>query len=242
MAKAQSKFSFTMGRLWHFIKLLLHKKKSAFGLAINAVFAIVAIWAPLFTPYSSLGEDPKQRFFPLGISSCAPSWLRHLPTWLGGNPDLSDNMVIIKNTGLPKIIDDEGGEWNVTKEGKGITIETREDENFWQAPPGFRDFAEQGSLSIKFTREKGTLYNESRIFIYHEFDFPYTGPAGRFIGNIGLLVRGTTNDSKLDVPIIVRVYLGHSGGKLWKLWPCPYIRGVSDPPIGFALDSQGQPW
>jgi ABC-type dipeptide/oligopeptide/nickel transport system permease subunit len=240
MAQTESKFSFTMGRLWRFVKTLLLKKKSAFGLTIIMGFIVVALGAPLITPYSGLGEDRRQRFFPLSGASVAPVWLRHLPTWLGGNPDLSENMVIIKQCGLPRLVEDDG-EWNLTKTGEGISYEVREDEGFWSAPPGFKDFAENGSFMIQFTREPGDHYNQSRVLFYHEFDYTYTGPPSRFIGNIELLVNGTTTNGKLDVPVNVTVYLGHADGRWWKVWPCPIIAGISRP-IGFALDAEGQPW
>lgn len=241
MSKTPSKFAFTVRRLGHFLVLLLRKKKSAFGLAIIILFAVVAIEAPLLTPYNSLGEDRKARFFPLAVGSTAPTWLRHLPTWLGGNPDLSENMFIIKKTGLPKLVE-EGGEWNSTTEGEGISYETCEDVGFWSAPPGFRTYGENGSLEIQFSRESGIAYNQSKAFLYHEFYYPFTGFPGRFIGNIELLVEGSTTHGKLDVPINVTVYLGHLDGKLWKVWPSPNEVGWSNAPIGFALDEYRQPW
>jgi ABC-type dipeptide/oligopeptide/nickel transport system permease subunit len=240
MAKRQSKFSFTMSRLWHFLKILLRKKKSAFGLSIIVFFTIVAVGAPVITPYNGLGEDPKQRFFPLSIANSAPVWLRYLPTWLGGDPDLSENMAITQHSGLPKLVED-GGEWNLTKEGEGVSDGVCEGVGFSTAPPGFKDFAENGSFMIKFSRESGALYNESRVLMYREFDFPFTGPAGRFIGNIALLVNGTTTGGELDVPVNVTLYLGHVDGKWWKVWPSPTMKGISRS-LGFAADSQGQPW
>ncbi len=241
MSKTQSKFAFNMGRLGHLLVLLLRKKKSAFGLTIIIFFAVVAIEAPLFTPYNSLGENPKERFFPLAIGSAAPTWLRVLPTWLGGNPGLSENMLVIENAGLPKLVE-EGGEWNITTEGEGISHEVREDVGFWSAPPGFRMYAQNGSFEIQFSRESGIVYNQSKVFLYHEFYYPFEGFIGRFIGNIELFVNGSTTHGKLDVPINVTVYLGHLDGKLWKVWPCPYELGRSCPPIGFALDAYRQPW
>lgn len=241
MAKPQSKFRFTIGRLAHFLKLLLKKKKSAFGLAIIALFVIVAVEAPLLTPYNALGEDVKEGGFPVAVFSTAPTWLRYLPRWLGGNPDLSENMRVIEHSGLPKLVKD-GGEWNITIEGEGISCRTREDVGFWSAPPGFRAGEQNGSLEITFSRGSGTLYNQTKVFIWHEFYYPYSGPPGRFIGNIELLVNGSTTYGKLDVPIEVTIYLGHLNGKVWKVWPSPWVPGVSNPPIGFALDAFRQPW
>ncbi len=238
----KGRLAFTAERLWGFLKLLLKKRKSAFGLAIIIAFVVIAVEAQLFTPYNKLGEDPVERGFPLGVGSTSPTWLRFLPEWLGGKSYLSENMLIVENPGLPKTIED-GGEWNLAIEGDGISYEVRLEEGFFQAPPGFARYKEDGSLQMKISRQSGMLYyNQSKLHLYKEFDYPYTGYPGRFIGNIEVLVDGTTTDGELDIPVNITVYIGHLDGRIWKLWPTPYAYASAYPPVGFALDGEGQPW
>lgn len=239
----------------------MSKRKSAFGVIIILMFFVMAFGAQFLTPYTALGEDPLSPLFPIGSASVAPVWLRYFPTWLGGNPKLSENMLAVKDSGLPKPIS-EGGEWNIEVEGSGVSdLIIRTDVGFTlSAPPGFKQFTQQGSLEIEFSRPKGTFYNGTKVHLYTFFDYPYTGPPGRFIGNIALLVDGSTyevskykfqkgewqwvNETFLDVPIVVKVYIGQQGGKEWKLWPCPFVDTLSlYPPLGFARDPvTKQPW
>lgn len=261
----KSKLAFRLSRFLRFLKLLVSKKKSAFGLAIIFVFFITAAGAPLMTPYTALGEDPSSPLFPIGTNTASPVWLRYFPTWLGGDPTLSEQMNIVKNPGLPKLTS-EGGDWSIDVEGSGVSDPSiRTDVGYpLPAPPGFKEFTQNGSLQIRFSRTKGPFYNGTKIHIYTVFDYPYTGPPGRFIGNIALLVNGSTHEVEklvkkavngsltfvmenvtcLDVPIVVRIYLGQQGGKEWKVWPCPYVDALNlYPPLGFATDPvTRQPW
>lgn len=256
VATRQNKLASSLGRFWGFLKLLLSKKKSAFGLAIITLFLVVAVVAPLITPYTTIGEDPSSPLFPLSAPSIAPVWLRHFPTWLGGNPKLSENMLIVKNPGLPRLTPE--GEWNFRAEGYGaenVTTEVLTDKGFPKAPIPFTELYENGSFAIKFSRQRGTLYNETKVRLFLEFEYPYTGPLGRFIGNIEILVKGTTitetvterrnvppfdwityDTDLLAVPVRVKVFLGRVGGREWKVWPSPFLFGGSHIPMGFEKD------
>lgn len=258
----QKKLAFQIHRLGNFIKILMSKKKSAFGLSLIGVFVVMAAGAPLFTPYTALGEDPEEPLFPLSAARKPPSWFRNLPTWLGGNPELSENMVVVKNPRAPRLVSD-GGEFSFQKVGGGIsdpvfTSEVGVPPGY--SPPGFKLGLANGSLAIKFSRAAGADFlNGSKIRVFVEFDYPYLGPPGRFVGNVALLVRGSTYTvtelkpvngtlrtvevDYLDVPVAIKVFLGPKDGKEWKLWPTPRIFPEIWAPHGFALgNATGQPW
>ena len=271
VATRQSKLSFQIGRFWAFLKLLVSKKNSAIGVSLVGFFVILAVVAPLLTPYNALGVDPSAPLFPLSAPSKAPTWLRLLPTWLGGDPKLSENMLVVKNPMSPTLVKD-GGEWNFEKTGAGVSdpyleADVRVPEGY--SPAGFRLGSIGGSLAVKFNRASGASFqNGSKIRLYVEFDYPYLGPTGRFVGNIALLVRGSsyTNRTLMPVngtltyvdtrylytPVVVKVFLGPVDGKEWKLWPPPEIDasmsaklnfGQVNSPLGFAKDPvTKQPW
>jgi peptide/nickel transport system permease protein len=217
------------------MKRLLRNRKSAFGLGVIAFFLFLAAAAPVLTPYDNLGQMPGKLFFPLGGSCVAPTWLRFLPTWLGGNPDLSEDVRVGQHSGLPS-----PPEFNFTSNSNMVTGYVDKNVNYpvpvvW----GFDDQAENGSFAIEYQREAGAAtVNETVANLFIQFNWPYTGPAARFMGNIEMLVNGTTgSDGNLDVPIKVKVYMGAVGGKEWYLWPTPKIisEGILEPG-GFVDD------
>jgi len=243
LVKRQSKLVFTLGRFMEFLKLLLRNGKSVGGLAIIAIFCVLALAPGWFTPYDSLGENPAELGFPLAGGSTAPVWLRHMPTWLGGKPELSENMMVCQNPGCPKLVRD-GGELNFTVDGSGLVINESDVDYPYTQALGFLKLAEPGSLNVTFSRGSGTFYNGSKVVIFKEFEFPYLGAPSRFYGNIELYVKGTVDAwGKLDVPVKVTVFLGLVGGKMWRLWPPPHNPAEdSRVPMGFTKDLlTGQP-
>jgi len=271
VATRQSKLSFQLKRFLAFLKILVSKKNSALGVGLIGFFLFLAAAAPLITPYNALGVDPTAPLFPLSAPSKAPTWLRVLPGWLGGNPTLSENMLVVNNPMAPTLAKD-GGEWNFEKAGDSVSdpylvADVGIPEGY--SPPGFTVGAKEGSLAVKFSRASGTSFqNSSKIRLYVEFDYPYLGPTGRFVGNIALLVRGSSytnltskfangtltyvETKHLYAPVVVRVFIGQVDGKEWKLWPNPEIDAVTgakmgvgqvNSPLGFAKDPvTNQPW
>lgn len=243
VAKRPSKLAFTLGRFAGFLKLLFRNGKSLAGLTIIAIFCVLAVVPQWFTPFNNLGQDITERGFPLAGGSTAPVWLRYIPAWLGGKPTLSENMYVFQNPGYPKLRRDDG-ELNFTIDGSGIVINESDANYPYVQPRGFLKFAEPGSLNVTFSREEGILYNESRVIIFKEFDFPYLGVPSRFYGNIELLVKGTVDvKGELDAPVKVTVFLGPVGGRMWRLWPPPN-NPIEDSrvPRGFTRDLvTGQP-
>jgi len=243
LAKRQSKLAFTLRRFAGFLKLLLRNGKSVAGLIIIAIFCVLALFPGWFTPYTSLGEDPTELGFPLAGGSTAPAWLRIIPTWLGGNPKLSENVMVCQNPGRPKLVED-GGELNSTLDGSGLVI-TESDLGYpYTQALGFIKSAEPGSLNVTFSRGSGTFYNGSKVVIFKEFDYSYLGLPSRFYGSIELHVKGTVDVwGKLDVPVTVTVFLGPVGGKMWRVWPSPHSPlEDSRVPMGFTTDyATGQP-
>lgn len=223
MAKAQSKYRFMLSRFLGFLGRLLKNGKSIFGLIIISAFFILAFGAPLFTPYTAIGEDPVDRLAPAG-SNVPPTWLRYLPTWLGGNPNLSENMLIVQNSGSPKLVA-QGGEWNSTSDNPNVSIDTSQVNYPFPPPMGFTRYAEEGSLNITYSRKGGTMGGEVKVVIFKEFDYPYSGSPYSFYGTITLQVNGTTATAslplveKLEVPVKVNVFLGPVDGRKWPIWP-----------------------
>jgi len=228
------KISFYLRRLVNFLKLFITNVKAVVGFIIIIFFTIIAFAAPLITPYTPLGEDPN-RVLPLAAPRAAPVWLRTLPTYLGGNPHLSVTFSPFKKPAEPKLVE-EGGELECISNATQVEVRHVKDVNFRYSKEG------SGSLLIHYeVKEK-----ESRkitVTVYKEFEYPYSGAPGRFIGSIMILVNGTTDpNGTLKIPVKIFEYLQAENGSKIKLYPPPgYIYDVflqkwsKQPyPIGFT--------
>jgi ABC-type dipeptide/oligopeptide/nickel transport system permease subunit len=240
-----------LNRFLSFAKRLLTNKKSAFGLFFIGFFVFLALGAPLLTPYTALGEIPGKSYWPVAYSSVKPTWLRFFPTWLGGDPTLSEGMRVVNNPGRPSF-----DEFNFSWSGEGsVTANVDDIVGFPRsAPPGFDFLTQNGSLAIKYVRNSGAGHNLTTAVLSIPFDWPYSGPPGRFIGSLSLLVEGTYSlvENKtvmdpitgenytafhkyLEVPLKINTYIEQVGGKKWPVFPMP-IMGETGPVMGIAED------
>jgi len=218
VAKYQSKYQFMLKRFFNFLKTFLRNSKSIFGLTIIVFLFVMAFGAPLLTPYTPLGEDPMDKFALAG-SNVPPTWLRILPKWLGGNPKLSENMVVVERPGFPRLMVN-GGEWNFTTSEPNIDIRESQVDYPYLLPYGYKRFGEPGSIEIVYNRAGGSVGGEATAFFFKEFTYPYNGPPYSFYAMITLQVNGTTTGAgKLAVPVEVQMCLGPVDGTKWPLWP-----------------------
>ena len=220
----------------NFLKIFIRNKRGLLGLSIIAGFIILAIIAPFISPYTPIGQNPDAPNLPLAGKRAAPAWMRTLPPSLGGDPTLTENFWPIQRPGLPTLKEDNGEFLLETDEPEKITYKYS-DTGFTVDLPALRK-PENGSIVLKYSRSQGESTGETRVFLYTEFEFPYSGLPESFKGNVEFLVEGSTHlesyynwtthkEEKipfLDVPIRVRVLLGPSDGKLWEIWPSTFQR------------------
>ena len=211
MAKRKEKAKSTPKKILDFFRVFTRSSKGVVGLSIIIFFLVVAIFAPWITPYTPLGKDPRSVFLPLSSSNCAPAWLTYLPTYLGGDPTLSETVSVIESPGTPKL-KAEGGELEAAGDVENVTI-SESDANF--------KYSIDGSLATTYSSE-GDGEKNVTISFYKDFDYPYSSTPGRFLGSVLLLVNGTTNElNKLDIPVTIFVYLQTENGTKLKLYPPP---------------------
>lgn len=186
-----STWSFTAKRFAGFIKMFLKNRRATVGLIIIFGFAFIAIAAPLFTPLNALGSDPTFEGYIAG-KIAAPAWLRQLPAWLGGDSTLSENLRVVKDPGAPRL-STEGGVLNFTISGEGVDVRFVDDVGYPYLVPGMRYPNMNGSLAVTYSRSKGSVLNETKVYIYTDFNYPYLGIPGIVIGNSEFLVNGTNS-------------------------------------------------
>jgi peptide/nickel transport system permease protein len=214
-----------LNRIWGFFKIFLGNKRGLLGVIIILFFTFMAILAPVLTPYSPLQE------FLTGYYA-APLWIKYLPTSLGGEPHLSENMQPIYTDFSQGV----NSGWNLTKDSAHISD--------LQMQPGIG--RSNYSLMINFTRDEtgaGTLTGITNASVGQDFYFPYVGTPYRYMGSIEFLVNGTfTNASATEqyydqfgTPLVrnitvqtlavipqVHVFLERlADQKRWEIWPNP---------------------
>jgi ABC-type dipeptide/oligopeptide/nickel transport system permease subunit len=194
MEKRQSKLSFTISRFSSFMRLFLKNGKSAVGVFIIIFFIGVALLAPLITSFNALGEDPNITGSLAG-KRAAPAWLRTFPTWLGGDPALSENLQAVAEPSMMKLVS-EGGVWNImtlTENASGLLSAAYDPTvSYPGTNRGFEFSNQPGSMSVTFTRNTVGSAGKVTVFLWTEFDYPYVGDPARLMGNINLLTNGTT--------------------------------------------------
>jgi len=248
MSASKEKAKFAAIRLKRFLNIFLRNTKGIAGLAILIIFLVMAAGAPFLTPYDPILSEG------LAGGTAAPTWLRYFPPALGGQPDLSENMWVVNDPGFknpPAINSSMIGEWGYTK-SPNITIQF--DPNEGASTPG--------CLDIAFERnEVGKLYGDHSIYIYKDYDFPYSGMPKKFQGRIAFFVNGTgylrtqrlwnetgsnwyyANITLFYVPVRINVIFEQvdTGQKL-TIWPVPqifYVPGFMDNPETVSIEVDG---
>ena len=217
-----SKRAFMLRRFVKFLRVFTVNTKGILGLLIVLSFVIVAIAAPVITSYTPLGQDPKALFLPMAQHNAAPTWLRYLPTFLGGDPTLTEFMKIVEDPGNPKV-EKQGGELKAGGDIENVTIE-----------PSSKNYknSTDGSLAVTYKRNEAT--ENVTVTVYKDFEFPFQGPPGRFQGSLLLLVNGTTtNGKKLDIPVKVSCFI-ETESERWRIFPPP---GRTKSYLGWIIQS-----
>ncbi len=216
MEKKVSPFFFTLKRLIDFLKLFIKNKRALFGIFLILLFVFMAIFAPWLTPYNSLGEDPNIEG-PLSGKRAAPEWLAYLPSWLGGNPHLSKNLVVFDRSLNYSYLTPDTTIVNVN-------VQYDNEIGYPLKVKGFPVTSDAGSFAVTYTRSAGTAPGVSTIYLYREFNFPFSGMPSRIKGNLELLVDGTVEEIKLPLE---NWYIIQIDAPLEKGKPKPYFGDIS---------------
>jgi peptide/nickel transport system permease protein len=145
------------------------------GVIIILFFTFMALLAPVLTPYT-----PLQPF--LSGDYAAPVWLKYLPTFLGGDPTLSENFQGINQASFSAGLLDG---WNLTKNSPDISD--------LQMLSGFAGSTH--CLAVTFNRPEtgpGALTGITNASIGYDFYYPYAGAPYQYVGGLGLFVNGTS--------------------------------------------------
>jgi peptide/nickel transport system permease protein len=162
---------YNLKRFAGFLGLFFRNSRGILGVAMIALFAAIAFFPNIFTPYDPVNDRQ------LGGYLAAPIWLRYLPKDLGGLPGLSDNLQPMVNSNFtdPSL---EG--WNFSLPDH---TSVRYEQNVGN---------QSGVLHLVFERDEvGKAYGNVTASISQTFYFPYSGPPFSFDARIICFLNGT---------------------------------------------------
>jgi ABC-type dipeptide/oligopeptide/nickel transport system permease subunit len=162
-------------------KTLFSSKMAIAGLALLVIYIVLALAAPVLTPYDPLGGAP------VAGSDAPPSWY----SYVSEGARLSQNLNLDPKT--PFSADPSQQGWHL------VSINSNVKESFNSTFSYFGSGS--GSVQVNLNPSSVTPGTYTAYF-EKSFNWPYTGPPARFIGSAAV----QANYSQAN-PVSVRVYL-----------------------------------
>jgi ABC-type dipeptide/oligopeptide/nickel transport system permease subunit len=197
LSTRRDKIAFEIKRLKNFMKIFTRNRRGMLGIIILLLFTILAIAAPLITPYSPI-EIPAHPSRPLVADKFTkPFWYKYLP--LG--EQTSENVEPIRDPDFTTEASLEEFDFTASVIGQsGVSN-----------PQFVSDFGynEKGCTKIVFQREATeNHFGLVTANITKLFNWPYSRSASRFLGVVAIWV-----DTSEYVPVTVNVILEKDGGE-----------------------------
>lgn len=159
MAASTDRLAFNVRRFKGFLSSLRRSKRGMFGVIILVVAIVVALSAPLLTPY-----DPINTIH-LSGNYAAPIWLKYFP----GGEGLAENMRPINDPGFAS--SDSLKEFNVTVTPKVENL-------FVQHASQVGLQGNPGSLELLYESSNASVNSKVTVLISKDFYYPYSDIPG----------------------------------------------------------------
>ena len=182
MSTRTSKIRFELKRLSGFLKVFGRSKRGMLGLAIITTFVVVAVCAPIITPYDpvSIVVTPK-----IAYKLSKPTWYRYL--FPGEN--VSENVDVTSDPYFRSA--DAIGKLNLEAGIHQSSIHTEYIPN-----RGFPEGSGPRCMAIVFKRESEVVpYGEVSVNLTATFNYPYSFPPKQFLGAVAFFVDKPQNQS-----------------------------------------------
>jgi len=183
----------------NFLKVLVRSKRAVIGIAILAFFGLLALGAPLITPFSPIYSKRV-----IAADLAYPAWFRYMP----GYEKTSENLFPIDDPGF--LYGTSVGQWVFTTLTPGGDLTLRYVSDIGR-PEG-----DPGCVAIDFQRDSAGSTEQVKAILTKEFYYPFEGPPKRFRGEIFILVEGVKNASQWGVEI--KVFIQRADGEPKYLW------------------------
>ncbi len=200
LSSRRAKLQFELRRFRDFLSVFRRDKRGVLGMAILLFFIMIAISAPLITPYNPVALPAHPRTPPIAYRFAKPSWFKYLP---GAEP-LSENLEPVRDPHFNTAASVEELEFTSNLPAQNVFYKFASD----------KGRQEDGCVAIVLSRASDedplgqVTANLTKVFSY-----PYTAPPNRFVGEVAVLVEGAE-----DVPTSISVVVESVGSERRLEW------------------------
>ena len=213
-------------------------KRGMLGIAILMFFIIIAVAAPLITPYNSTFVPGKPK---IAHQYGKPIWYKYLPF----EEETSENVEPMRDPHFSTAtsLQEAGLEFTTNPNDQSVSLQFityigREIEEI-----------EKGAIAIVFNRTNDKDPSEVTVNLTKVFYYPYKAPPNRFLGQVAVLVNASE-----DVPVTINVVIEKEGGERrlewWSktftsngtTWITPYPLIDSNSEISWLKQKFGPDW
>ena len=189
MATRRERFEFDVKRLSKFLKQVLSDRRGVMGVGIIVFFIVVAMVAPLMTPY-----DPYYDRYVAG-DYAVPWWLDDLP----GGGHYSFNMMLLNSAEASFDKAAALSEWNISvSDASHVNLVYCSNEGDPNSGPG--------CIAIEYNRMIGETPSVVEIDIERTFNYPYIDSPKRFTFNYSMLTSGFEGLREVQAQAILNRY------------------------------------
>ncbi len=200
LSSRRAKLRFELRRFRDFLGVFRQDKRGILGVVILFFFTIVAISAPLITPYDPVAFPAHPRNPPIAYRFAKPSWLKYLP----GTEPLSENVDPVRDPHFNTATSIEEVEFTTNLTTQNVLHQFASD----------KGREEKGCVAVVLSRASdedplgGVTANLTTVFHY-----PYIAPPNRFVGEVAVLVEGAE-----DVPVTIDLVIESAGSERRLEW------------------------
>jgi len=181
------------------MRIFVRNKRGMLGIVILAFFIILAVAAPLITPYNPTYLPHYPTHPPIAYRFAKPIWYRYLPF----GEDLSENVEPMKDPHLNTATSIEEFELIANPTTQSVSLQFVSDKG------SEAEEKEKGCVAIVFNPENDeTPLEEVKANLTKVFYYPYKAPACRFVGQVAVLVNASE-----DVSVTINVVMENENGE-----------------------------
>ncbi len=184
------------------LRIIMQSKRGVLGIAILAAFIVIALAAPLLTPYDPLAIPTEITASPLAL----PSWIRYLP----GYGNLSENVNPIQDPSFSTNVSLEQWGFTTNASSQYISLEYLSNEGSPSSGPG--------CIAICLRQDEIAQKEKAEAVLAKEFTYPYSNPPSKWVGKIYVKVDAPQNITIKLADLNITVFIKQAEGEPKTLW------------------------
>jgi peptide/nickel transport system permease protein len=209
--------AFRIDQLKNFIKIFTRNRRGLVGIIILIFYTIIAVGAPLITPYS-----PYDRY--LAGDYAFPIWWKYIT----GRPELyNENKILIEDPGFNSLTSLQPKHWNFNTTSLFIDL-------IWNASMG-SEKSGPGSAQILFERPGTNPLGQVTANISKTFEFTSINPPKRFLAEATIKLEGVENLENMLVTVFLQNEVNRTN--LWVIYATNSTGWLTPQPSMDSYDS-----